>query len=189
MVGAADAMLKSSEVYLAAYETIGDGLCTVIIRGNVTDVALAIEAGMAEAERIGELNAVMVIPRPLDDMEDVLPTAECWLEQPLALPLSLKESETEMVEAATAEEAQEQMAQPLALPEMERPNLDMPKKQALPELEPAQFDISQPQPPQRELAEPGQEDTGSSDMQPETPSLSEPTGDSAAADTDSESDR
>lgn len=93
MVGAADAMLKSADVQLSAYETIGSGLCTAIIRGAVSNVAVAIEAGMHEAERIGELNAVMVIPMPLDDLEQTLPVASCWVEQPLKLPLQLKEKE------------------------------------------------------------------------------------------------
>lgn len=98
MVGAADTMLKTAEVQVSAYEKIGAGLCTVIIRGPVADVAMAVEAGMQEAERIGELNAVMVIPRPLDDLEQTLPLASCWIEQPLRLPLtSLKVPEKELV--------------------------------------------------------------------------------------------
>ncbi|MER3492097.1 MAG: microcompartment protein [Mastigocladus sp. ERB_26_2] len=93
MVGAADAMLKAADVQLAAYEKIGSGLCTAIIRGSVANVAVAVEAGMYEAERIGELNAVMVIPRPLDELEHTLPVASCWLEerQPVRLPLNIKE--------------------------------------------------------------------------------------------------
>jgi carbon dioxide concentrating mechanism protein CcmO len=98
MVGAADIMLKSADVQLSAYETIGAGLCTVIIRGSVTNVAIAIEAGMHEAERIGELNAVMVIPRPLDDLEQTLPIASCWIDQPLRLPLVIKQVEKELLE-------------------------------------------------------------------------------------------
>jgi carbon dioxide concentrating mechanism protein CcmO len=95
MVGAADAMLKASDVQLASYERIGAGLCTVIIRGSVSNVAVAVEAGMYEAERIGELNAVMVIPRPLDDLEQTLPLASCWIEQqqPLKLPVAVKDKE------------------------------------------------------------------------------------------------
>ncbi|MBD2295535.1 BMC domain-containing protein [Anabaena sphaerica FACHB-251] len=93
MVGACDAMLKSADVHLAAYEKIGAGLCTAIIRGSVANVAVAVEAGMFEAERIGELNAVMVIPRPLDEMELTLPVASCWIEErePLNIPLNIKD--------------------------------------------------------------------------------------------------
>jgi carbon dioxide concentrating mechanism protein CcmO len=106
MVGAADIMLKSADVYLSAYEKIGAGLCTIIIRGAVADVAVAVEAGMQEAERIGELNAVMVIPRPLDDLEQTLPTASCWLDQPepLVLPLNVKNRERELVELPDLQE-------------------------------------------------------------------------------------
>jgi len=105
MVGAADAMLKAADVQLSAHETIGAGLCTAIIRGSVTNVALALEAGMHEAERIGELNAVMVVPRPLDDLEQTLPIASCWLEQPqpLRLPIAVKEVEKELVELELVE--------------------------------------------------------------------------------------
>lgn len=98
MVGACDAMLKAADVDLAAYEKIGGGLCTAIIRGTVANVAVAVEAGMFEAERIGELNAVMVIPRPLDELEETLPVASCWIEerQPLRLPVNIKEQVTEL---------------------------------------------------------------------------------------------
>lgn len=101
MVGACDAMLKSAEVHLASYETTGDGLCTAIIRGRVADVVVAVEAGMYEAERIGEFSTLMVIPRPLDDLEKTLPVASCWIEEqkPLLMPVSVREKqlETELV--------------------------------------------------------------------------------------------
>jgi carbon dioxide concentrating mechanism protein CcmO len=100
MVGAADAMLKAAEVQLASYEKIGAGLCTAIIRGAVADVLVALEVGVQEAERIGELNAVTVIPRPSEDLEQSLPVASCLLEeqpQPLLLPLTIKEPEAELV--------------------------------------------------------------------------------------------
>jgi carbon dioxide concentrating mechanism protein CcmO len=98
MVGAADTMLKTADVQLAAYETIGDGLCTVIIRGTVSNVAIAIDAGMYEAERIGELNAVAVIPRPLDELEQALPVASCFVAQPVTLPVAIPQAQKEEVQ-------------------------------------------------------------------------------------------
>ena len=100
MVGACDAMLKAADVQLASYEKIGAGLCTAIIRGTVANVAMAVEAGMYEAERIGDLNAVMVIPRPLDDLEQTLPVASCWIEQPqpVMLPVAVRETEKELLQ-------------------------------------------------------------------------------------------
>ncbi|KAF3888418.1 MULTISPECIES: BMC domain-containing protein [Nostocales] len=122
MVGAADAMLKAADVQLAAYEKIGAGLCTAIIRGSVANVAVAVEVGMYEAERIGELNAVMVIPRPLDELEETLPVASCWVEerQPLNLPISFKEQvgEAELLELPNLEQVGE--AELLELPDLEQ---------------------------------------------------------------------
>lgn len=133
MVGAADAMLKSADVQLAAYETTGAGLCTAIIRGSVADVAIAVEVGMQEAERIGELHAVMVIPRPLDDLEATLPTAACWLEEkpkplPILLSIPAEEEQKELVEIERTE------AQPLSLPAQtaEPDLLELPDLQQLP---------------------------------------------------------
>jgi carbon dioxide concentrating mechanism protein CcmO len=53
---------------------------------------------MFEAERIGELNAVMVIPRPLDEMENTLPLASCWIEhrEPLNMPINVQEQVAEI---------------------------------------------------------------------------------------------
>lgn len=107
MVGAADAMLKSADVQLAAYEKIGDGLCTAIIRGSVANVAVAIDAGMHEAERIGELHAVMIIPRLLEDLEHTLPIASYWIDEPEPLPILLpntvKEKEKEFIQLPQAD--------------------------------------------------------------------------------------
>ncbi|MEM9543582.1 MAG: BMC domain-containing protein [Cyanobacteria bacterium P01_E01_bin.42] len=108
MVGASDAMLKSADVQLAGYETIGDGLCTAIVRGTVANVAVAVEAGMYEAERIGDFSAVMVIPRPLEDLEHTLPVAEYWLEKPDPLPLLMPKSD------------RQKQRETVALPELEK---------------------------------------------------------------------
>jgi carbon dioxide concentrating mechanism protein CcmO len=117
MVGAADAMTKSADVQLMSHETIGGGLCTILIRGSLPNVAIAIEAGMHEAERIGELHAVMVIPRPLDDLEASLPHVEVEVEQPLRIPLTLENKEVELEKVELEQEAiplQASEAEPMA---------------------------------------------------------------------------
>jgi carbon dioxide concentrating mechanism protein CcmO len=56
---------------------------------------------MREAERIGEFNSLMVIPRLLDDLEQILPVATCWVEEkpePLMVPVNVKETEKQLVE-------------------------------------------------------------------------------------------
>lgn len=129
MVGAADAMLKAADVVLAAYETIGAGLCTAIVRGSVANVAVALDVGMVEAERIGELHAVMLVPRPLEDLDQTLPLASCWIEemQPLRMPISVKETEKEVV--ALPELIKEQ--RPLALPEPAQEPIEIPQTQPM----------------------------------------------------------
>ena len=70
---AADAMLKAANVQLVGMEKIGSGLVTVMVRGDVGAVKAAVEAGAAVASRLGEVIATHVIPRPLEDIERILP--------------------------------------------------------------------------------------------------------------------
>ena len=72
-IEAADAMLKSANVVLVGTEKIGSGLVSVMVRGDVGAVKSAVEAGAANASRLGELVATHVIPRPHNDVEKILP--------------------------------------------------------------------------------------------------------------------
>ena len=73
-IEAADSMLKAANVTLVGTEKIGSGLVSVMGRGDVGAVKAAVEAGGANAGRLGELVAVHVIPRPHADVEKILPT-------------------------------------------------------------------------------------------------------------------
>ncbi len=73
-IEAADAMVKAAEVTLIGTEKIGSGLVSVMVRGDVGAVKAATEAGSSAAQRLGELVAVHVIPRPHNDVERILPT-------------------------------------------------------------------------------------------------------------------
>ncbi len=73
-IEAADSMLKAANVTLVGTEKIGSGLVSVMVRGDVGAVKAAVEAGGANAGRLGELVAVHVIPRPHSDVEKILPT-------------------------------------------------------------------------------------------------------------------
>ncbi len=74
-IEAADAMLKAANVVLVGTEKIGSGLVSVMVRGDVGAVKAAVEAGSAAAEKLGEIIAVHVIPRPHSDVEKILPQA------------------------------------------------------------------------------------------------------------------
>ncbi len=73
LVEAADAMVKAAKVDLVAYEKIGSGYVTALVRGDVAAVKAATDAGAAAARRVGELVSVHVIPRPHTSLEGVLP--------------------------------------------------------------------------------------------------------------------
>ncbi len=165
MVGAADAAMKCANVELITYETTGSGLCTAVLQGPIADITMAVEAGMQEAERIGDLHAIMVIPRPLDDLMKVMPKpkhliqpqAEEETQQVLELPETVAES------AKTIEEQR----QPLALPELERVPVELPNRrrverqvQAMPlELSEAEDSALKPQPLRLEAADDSDEES------------------------------
>lgn len=73
MVEASDAMVKAARVELVAYEKIGGGYVTAIVRGDVAAVKAAVEAGVRGAEKVGEVVSVHVIPRPHESVDKVLP--------------------------------------------------------------------------------------------------------------------
>ena len=73
-IEAADAMVKAAEVTLIGTEKIGSGLVSVMVRGDVGAVKAAVEAGQASAQRLGEIIATHVIPRPHGDVEKILPS-------------------------------------------------------------------------------------------------------------------
>jgi microcompartment protein CcmL/EutN len=73
LIEAADAMVKTANVVIVAWDKVDAGLVTVLVRGDVGSVKAATDAGAAAARRVGELVGVHVIPRPADDLERVFP--------------------------------------------------------------------------------------------------------------------
>ena len=63
-LAAADAMVKAANVTIISREEVGDGLVSVVVRGDVGAVKAATEAGSETASTVGELVSVHVIPRP-----------------------------------------------------------------------------------------------------------------------------
>jgi ethanolamine utilization protein EutM len=73
LIEAADAMVKAARVELVGYKQIGAGLVTALVRGDVAACKAATDAGAAAAQRVGEVVAVHVIPRPHTDLEKIFP--------------------------------------------------------------------------------------------------------------------
>jgi len=65
LIQAYDAMLKAASVEAASpVIKLDGGVVSGLIRGDVSSVRAAIEAGADAAARVGELRAAHVIPRP-----------------------------------------------------------------------------------------------------------------------------
>ena len=69
---AADAMVKSANVSLVTMQQPGGGIITIIVRGDVGSVRAAVDAGQAAALTVGKVRCGHVIPRPHDEVEDIL---------------------------------------------------------------------------------------------------------------------
>jgi len=65
---ATDAMLKSANVNLIGWQSVGSGLVTAFVDGDVAAVKAATDAGAGAASKIGEVVSVQVISRPHDDL-------------------------------------------------------------------------------------------------------------------------
>ncbi len=71
-VEAADAMVKAANVVLVGYEKVGVGYVTVMVRGDVGAVRAAVEAGVTNAKKVGEVVSVHIIARPHESLEEPL---------------------------------------------------------------------------------------------------------------------
>jgi ethanolamine utilization protein EutM len=67
-IEASDAMVKAANVSLVKQVSIGAGMLTVFVKGDVGSVKAAVEAGAEAANRVGELIASHVIARPHEDL-------------------------------------------------------------------------------------------------------------------------
>ena len=72
-IEASDAMVKAANVVLVGNVKIGAGYVTTMVRGDVGAVKAATDAGVAAAQKVGEVVSVHVIPRPHQDVEKILP--------------------------------------------------------------------------------------------------------------------
>src|ERR1039458_6393943 len=70
---AADAMGKAAKGELVSFGETGGGDVTGLVRGDVAAVKAAVQAGIQNAEKVGELIASHVIARPNVNIDLVLP--------------------------------------------------------------------------------------------------------------------
>jgi len=70
-IGAADAMAKAAPILVDGPFLVGNGLVTVIARGEIAAVSEAVEAGATAAVRLGRLTARHVIGRPSGEVDTI----------------------------------------------------------------------------------------------------------------------
>lgn len=77
VLAAADAMVKAGRVTLVGYLRAGSARFTINIRGDVSEVKTAMEAGIAAVEKTygATLESWVIIPRPHENVECILPIA------------------------------------------------------------------------------------------------------------------
>jgi microcompartment protein CcmL/EutN len=75
VLAAADAMVKAGRVTLVGYLRAGSARFTVNIRGDIQEVKTAMAAGIEAVENVygGVLETWVIIPRPHENVEAVLP--------------------------------------------------------------------------------------------------------------------
>ena len=75
ILAAADAMVKAGRVTLVGYIRVGSARFTVNIRGDVSEVKTAMDAGIDAVEKTegATLESWVIIPRPHENVVAVLP--------------------------------------------------------------------------------------------------------------------
>lgn len=75
VLAAADAMVKAGAVTLVYYGLAEKGNFIVSIRGRVSEVNIAVAAGIQAAEQVygGEVITHYIIPNPTENIETVMP--------------------------------------------------------------------------------------------------------------------
>lgn len=72
LIEASDAMMKAANVSFLGWDKVGAGLAAAFVTGDVAAVKAATDAGATAAGRVGEVVSVQVIPRPHEDLDEVL---------------------------------------------------------------------------------------------------------------------
>ncbi len=71
-IEAADAMVKAAKVKLISKEIVTGALVLIKVEGEVGAVKSAVDAGAAAAQRVGQLVSTHIIPRPDDQIDEII---------------------------------------------------------------------------------------------------------------------
>ncbi len=111
-IEAADAMVKTANVILVGKERTDPAMITVKVVGDTAAVRSAVEAGAAAAQRVSQLISAHVIPRPHEELKDLLYARST--RSPQEVEELLERDPVEREHEAEEEETQEEL---FAMPE------------------------------------------------------------------------
>lgn len=174
-IEATDAASKAAAVVVSAAELTDAAYMTIRIEGELGAVQAAVAAAAAAAQRVGELIAVHVIPRPDDGLRPVTPSRRYiskYHESDRRLPLNYGEGQGDGYMALEQKAAAARpFTQPKAVPPKEAATAQIRTKQAQQQTPPLQ---PPPQSSEVERATPSSRSQGSgSDSSPSMADLAE----------------
>jgi microcompartment protein CcmL/EutN len=109
-IEAADTGLKTADVTLDGMEMVGAGLVAIILRGDVSSVKAAVEAGAHAAARLGQVFSTTVIARTAEGLESVILTGNG----------NPQESAVTLSASSSAHQAAAVREHPAEMPDIER---------------------------------------------------------------------
>jgi microcompartment protein CcmL/EutN len=75
ILAAADAMVKAGRITLTHYSRAGSARFFIVIRGDISEVKVAMDAGVTAVEKVpgGALESWVIVPRPHENVVSILP--------------------------------------------------------------------------------------------------------------------
>ncbi len=103
-IEAADAMVKTANVRLLGKERVDEGLVTVKVVGETAAVRAAVDAGAAAAQRVGDLISTHVIPRPAEDIDELIHAEDSALSEEFQRVMGISRPRTDEEDEELEEE-------------------------------------------------------------------------------------
>ena len=68
----ADAMAKAANVEIVKKVWVGAGLVTIVVKGEVGAIRMAVDAGAAAANQMNSLEGCLTVARPTEELNEMI---------------------------------------------------------------------------------------------------------------------
>lgn len=68
----ADAMAKAADVEIVKKVWVGAGLVTIVVKGEVGAIRMAVDAGAAAANQMNSLEGCLTVARPTEELMEMI---------------------------------------------------------------------------------------------------------------------